>query len=81
MLALCWLGTTFAGWRAAVARNFALHRVLMRFSYGLAFAGVTLRLQIPSALSSCTSQATGKCPRGSPIPAGFRTWLRSRSIL
>jgi hypothetical protein len=47
MLALCWLGTTFAGWRAAVARNFALHRVLMRFSYGLAFAGVTLRLQIP----------------------------------
>jgi hypothetical protein len=47
LLALAWLGTTFAGWRAAVARNFALHRVLMRFSYGLAFSGVTLRLQIP----------------------------------
>jgi hypothetical protein len=47
MLALSWLGTTFAGWRLAVARNFALHRILMRFSYALTFAAVTLRLQIP----------------------------------
>ena len=47
MLALSWLGTTFLGWRLAVARNFALHRILMRFSYALTFAAVTLRLQIP----------------------------------
>jgi len=47
MLALSWLGTTFAGWRLAVARNFAVHRILMRFSYALTFAAVTLRLQIP----------------------------------
>jgi hypothetical protein len=47
LLALSWLGTTFAGWRLAVARNFALHRILMRFSYALTFAAVTLRLQIP----------------------------------
>ena len=47
MLALSWLGTTFVGWRMAVARNFALHRILMRFSYALTFAAVTLRLQIP----------------------------------
>jgi hypothetical protein len=47
MLALSWLGTTFAGWRLAVARNFALHRIVMRFSYALTFAAVTLRLQIP----------------------------------
>jgi hypothetical protein len=47
LLALSWLGTTFVGWRLAVARNFALHRILMRFSYALTFAAVTLRLQIP----------------------------------
>lgn len=47
LLALSWLGTTFAGWRLAVARNFALHRIFMRFSYALTFAAVTLRLQIP----------------------------------
>lgn len=47
MLALSWLATTFAGWRFAVARNFALHRIFMRFSYALTFAAVTLRLQIP----------------------------------
>jgi len=47
MLALSWLGTTFAGWRLAVARNLPLHRILMRFSYALTFAAVTLRLQIP----------------------------------
>ena len=47
LLAISWLGVTFAGWRAAVARKFERHRVLMRFSYGLTFAAVTLRLQIP----------------------------------
>jgi len=47
LLALSWLGTTFAGWRLAVARNFAMHRIFMRFSYALTFAAVTLRLQIP----------------------------------
>lgn len=47
LLALSWLGTTIAGWRLAVARNFAMHRIFMRFSYALTFAAVTLRLQIP----------------------------------
>ena len=46
-LAIAWLSVTFAGWRAAVARNFERHRVLMRFSYAMTFAAVTLRLQIP----------------------------------
>ena len=47
MLAVLWIGTTFAGWRTAVARNFELHRILMRFSYAMTFGAVTLRLQIP----------------------------------
>ena len=47
MLAVLWIGTTFAGWRAAVRRNFELHRILMRFSYAMTFGAVTLRLQIP----------------------------------
>jgi hypothetical protein len=47
MLALFWIATTFAGWRTAVARNFELHRILMRFSYAMTFGAVTLRLQIP----------------------------------
>ena len=46
-LAILWLATTFAGWRMAVARKFELHRILMRFSYALAFGAVTLRIQIP----------------------------------
>ncbi|HXC56602.1 MAG TPA: DUF2306 domain-containing protein [Rhizomicrobium sp.] len=47
LLAVSWLGTTFAAWRAAVARRFELHRLLMRFSYAMTFGAVTLRLQIP----------------------------------
>ena len=50
MLGVSWLVTTFAGWRAAVARNIELHRILMRFSYALTFGAVTLRLQIPIGL-------------------------------
>ncbi|HUO90966.1 MAG TPA: DUF2306 domain-containing protein [Rhizomicrobium sp.] len=46
-LAVLWVGTTAWAWRAAVARNFDLHRVLMRFSYAMTFGAVTLRLQIP----------------------------------
>jgi hypothetical protein len=42
-----WVGTTLGAWRAAVARQFALHRLLMRFSYAMTFGAVTLRLQIP----------------------------------
>jgi hypothetical protein len=47
MLAVAWIGTTAWAWRAAVARNFDLHRLLMRFSYAMTFGAVTLRLQIP----------------------------------
>lgn len=47
ILAVLWIGTTLAGWRAAVRRKFELHRLLMRFSYAMTFGAVTLRLQIP----------------------------------
>jgi hypothetical protein len=47
ILALLWIGTTLAAWRAATTRSFERHRILMRFSYALTFAAVTLRLQIP----------------------------------
>jgi hypothetical protein len=46
LLAIAWVGTTAWAWRAAVARNFDLHRLLMRFSYAMTFGAVTLRLQI-----------------------------------
>lgn len=47
VLAILWLGTTIAGWRAAVNRKFDQHRIWMRFSYAMTFSAVTLRLQIP----------------------------------
>jgi uncharacterized membrane protein len=47
ILAVLWVATTLAAWRAAVQRQFALHRLLMRFSYAMTFGAVTLRLQIP----------------------------------
>ena len=50
-LAVCWLAVTAGAWRAAVQRDFALHRLLMRFSYAMTFGAVTLRLQIPLFLA------------------------------
>ena len=47
ILAVLWIATTLGAWRAAVERNFDLHRLLMRFSYAMTFGAVTLRLQIP----------------------------------
>ncbi len=47
ILAVLWIGTTLAGWWAAVRRKLELHRVFMRLSYAMTFGGVTLRLQIP----------------------------------
>jgi uncharacterized membrane protein len=47
LLAVCWIGTTIAAWRAAMRRDFGRHRELMRYSFALTFAAVTLRLQIP----------------------------------
>jgi hypothetical protein len=47
MLAVLWVASTLGAWRAAVLRQFGLHRLLMRFSYAMTFAAVTLRLQIP----------------------------------
>ncbi len=38
-------------WRAAVQRQFALHRLLIRFSYAMTFGAVTLRLQIPIGIA------------------------------
>jgi hypothetical protein len=51
LLAVLWIGVTLGAWRAAVLRHFALHRLLMRFSYAMTFAAVTLRLQIPIGLA------------------------------
>jgi len=47
LLAVCWMGTSLMGWRAAVQRKFELHRLMMRLSYAMTFGAVTLRLQIP----------------------------------
>src|SRR5450631_584465 len=47
ILAVLWVSTTVGAWRAAVQGQFALHRLLMRFSYAMTFGAVTLRLQIP----------------------------------
>ena len=51
MLAVLWVGTTLGAWRAAMQRQFALHRLLMRFSYAMTFGAVTLRLQIPLGIA------------------------------
>jgi hypothetical protein len=51
ILAVLWVGTTVAGWQAAVRRKFELHRLLMRLSYAMTFGAVTLRLQIPVGLA------------------------------
>jgi uncharacterized membrane protein len=48
ILAVLWVGTTLGGLWAAVRRSFELHRLLMRLSYAMTFAAVTLRLQIPA---------------------------------
>jgi hypothetical protein len=50
-LAIMWVAITAGAWRAAVQRDFALHRLLMRFSYAMTFGAVTLRLQIPLFLA------------------------------
>jgi hypothetical protein len=47
ILALSWMGATCVAWQAALRRDFASHRLWMRFSYAMTFAAVTLRLQIP----------------------------------
>jgi hypothetical protein len=51
ILAALWIATTLGAWRAAVQRQFGLHRLLMRFSYAMTFAAVTLRLQIPIGIA------------------------------
>jgi hypothetical protein len=51
ILAVLWVSTTLGACRAAVQRQFALHRLLMRFSYAMTFGAVTLRLQIPIGLA------------------------------
>ncbi|SRR5258708_35984335 len=51
ILAVLWVGTTLGAWGAAMQRQFALHRLLMRFSYAMTFGAVTLRLQIPLGLA------------------------------
>ena len=47
ILAAAWIAATGGAWSAATKRNFTLHRRLMRYSFAMTFAAVTLRLQIP----------------------------------
>ena len=58
-LAVLWVATTVAGWRAAVQRRFELHRLLMRLSYAMSFGAVTLRLQIPIGFALGYSSYSG----------------------
>ena len=51
LLAVSWITANIGGWRAALAGNFAAHRIWMRFSYAMTFGAVTLRLQIPIGLA------------------------------
>ncbi len=51
ILAVLWVAATLGAWRAAVHRQFARHRLMMRFSYAMTFAAVTLRLQISLGLA------------------------------
>jgi uncharacterized membrane protein len=51
LLAVCWIATTIAAWRAATRRDFERHRALMRYSFAMTFAAVTLRLQIPLGIA------------------------------
>jgi hypothetical protein len=48
-LAVCWIATTLAALGAAMQRRIALHQLLMRLSYAMTFAAVTLRLQLLAA--------------------------------
>jgi len=50
ILAVLWIGTALGGRWSAMRRKFELHRLLMRLSYAMTFAAVTLRLQIPIGL-------------------------------
>lgn len=47
ILAVLWLAATLGAWNAAMKRDFVMHRRLMRYSFAMTFAAVTLRLQIP----------------------------------
>ena len=47
LLAVAWFGTTFMGWRTAVAGEFGKHRRWMIRSLSLTLAAVTLRLMLP----------------------------------
>lgn len=50
-LGLAWLATTAIGINAATKHHLPLHRRLMLWSFALACAAVSLRLQLPLALS------------------------------
>lgn len=60
LLAVLWIGSTFAAWRHARAQRLDRHRDWMLRSYALTFAAVTLRLYLP------LSQAAGI-----PFPAAY----------
>jgi len=46
-LSVCWFAATLLGWRRAMQRRFAEHRIWMLRSWAMTFAAVTLRLMLP----------------------------------
>lgn len=48
LASLCWLTITSMAYYFILRRNIILHRKLMVYSYALTFAGVTLRLWLPT---------------------------------
>ncbi len=47
LMAVCWLGTTFAAYFSIRQRDLAAHRVWMLRSYALTLAALTLRIYLP----------------------------------
>jgi hypothetical protein len=57
-LAIAWLGTTAVGLHRIIAGDRVGHRAWMTYSFALAFAAVSLRLQTPLLLALGVSDAT-----------------------
>ncbi|MGI9204448.1 MAG: DUF2306 domain-containing protein [Woeseiaceae bacterium] len=47
LMAVCWLGTTFAAYYAILQRDVSAHRTWMLRSYALTLAALTLRIYLP----------------------------------
>lgn len=62
LLSLAWAGATVTAFAHARARRLDQHRQWMTRSYALAFAAVTLRLQVPILVTTLHTDYTGVLP-------------------